>query len=119
MTFIFKMKKVYQIIILLVSLLYINSSSEPECDDQEVSSRSVCHDQTVDNSGFYCCYLKEKYKGNGNTHTECITLKEAEKKDINKIIGDLEDEDGATVMSLDCKSSFIELGLFSLILLLL
>jgi len=117
LTFIFKMKKVYQIIILLVSLLYINSSSEPDCDDENVSKKSVCHDQTVANSGYYCCYYKSKY--NEETETGCTSLSQAQKNDIDKTIDEIEKKEGITIKSLDCKSSFIELGLFSLILLLL
>ena len=117
LTFIFKMKKVYQIIILLVSLLYINSSTDPYCEDENVSKKSICHDQTVANSGEYCCYIKGKYKG--ETYTGCTSLSQAQKNDIDKTIDEIEDDDGGSITSLDCKSSFIELGLFSLIFLLL
>ncbi len=109
------MKSIYQIIILLVSLLYINSSSD--CNDIENPSRTECRTYTSADDGEYCCYYKVKYQG--NTYTRCLLLDKTEKDDINKFIDQLEKEDDVSVKSLDCKSSFIELGLFSLIFLLL
>jgi len=55
------MKKICQIIILLVLLLYIYSSST--CDGTDVSKRSVCHEQSDVDNGVYCCYLKSKTGG--------------------------------------------------------
>ena len=83
---------------------------------KNASKRSICHDKTEANSGFFCCYLKSTY--NGNTATECMEFTKEEKDNIKKTIEELESF-GGEVKSLDCKSSFIELGLFSLIFLLL
>ena len=109
------MKKIYQIVILLVSLLYINSSSD--CNGIENPSRSECHDLSSADNGEYCCFYKYNYKG--TTYTTCLLLDKSEKDNINKCIDTIETEDDVSIKSLDCKSSFIELGLFGLIFLLL
>ena len=110
------MKKINQLIILLISILYIYSSSE-NCFEEDVKSKSTCHDQTDESAGFYCCYLKAKF--DGETGTGCIPLSKAQKDDIGSYIKNMEKASDADVKSLDCKSSFMELGLFSLIFLLL
>ena len=107
------MKKIYQILILLISLLYIYSES---CEEINVSKKSTCHDKTVESSGEFCCYIKSKY--NGETATGCISLLKENKDNIKDFIKEMEKQ-GGKVKSLDCKSSFIEVGLFSLIFLLL
>lgn len=109
------MKKINQLIILLISILYIYSVSD--CSEDDVSSKSTCHDQTDESAGFYCCYYKVKY--DGNTGTGCTILTKAQKDDIGSYIKNLEKQSESDVKSLDCKSSFMELGLFSLIFLLL
>ena len=107
------MKKLYQILILLVSLLYIYSDN---CEEENVSTKSKCHDKTEENSGKFCCYIKYKY--DGDTKTGCISLSKENKENIKDTIKEMETS-GGKVKSLDCKSSFIEFGLFSLIFLLL
>lgn len=109
------MKKINQLIILLISILYIYSSGI--CLEEDVSSKSTCHDQTDESADLYCCYLKAKF--DGETGTGCIPLSKAQKDDIGSYIKNMEKASDADVKSLDCKSSFMELGLFSLIFLLL
>jgi hypothetical protein len=109
------MKKINQLIILLISILYIYSSDI--CFEDDVSSKSTCHDQTDESADLYCCYIKAKY--DGETDTGCIPLSKAQKDDIGSYIKNMEKANNADVKSLDCKSSFMELGLFSLIFLLL
>ena len=55
------MKKLFPIIILLISLLYIYSETVPSCEDENVSKKSIYHDQTQENSGYFCCYYKSTY----------------------------------------------------------
>lgn len=109
------MKKIYQTIIFLVSLLFIHSTSENSCTQLNPSNKSTCHDKTVANSDIYCCYLKQKFLG--ETVTTCIELSKEEKENIKEAIKEAE-KGGADIKSLDCKSSFIEFGLLSLMLLL-
>ena len=108
------MKKIYQTIIFLVSLLFIHSS-EDKCYEINPSNKSTCHDKTVANSDIYCCYLKQKFLG--ETVTTCIELSKEEKENIKEAIKEAE-KGGADIKSLDCKSSFIEFCLLSLMLLL-
>ena len=109
------MNKIFHLVILLVSLL-INQCSAATCHEVNPSKKSTCHDKTVANSGTYCCYYKAK--ANGETGTMCIELLKEQKEKIDDYIDKME-ETGVSVKSLDCKSSFIEFGLLSLIFLLL
>ena len=104
--------------ILLVSLLNIQYSNS-SCVEVGLnpSKESHCHDQTQSNSGTYCCYYK--VKAHGVTVTSCLPLTKDQKDKIDDTISNLEKTTSVTVESLDCKSSFIEFGLFSLIFLLL
>ena len=102
--------------ILLVSLLNIQYSNSA-CIELNPSKASNCHDKTVSNSGTYCCYYK--VKALVATADSCLELTQQEKDNIDDTIKNLEKTTSVTVDSLDCKSSFIEFGLFSLIFLLL
>ena len=113
--FILYMNKIFHLVILLVSLL-INQCSAATCLELNPSKKSTCHDKTVANSGKYCCYYKAK--ANGVTGTTCFELTKDQKENIKDYIDQVE-KAGVSVKSLDCKSSFIEFGLLSLIFLLL
>ena len=108
------MKKIYQTIILLISLLFIHSETD-NCYQLDPSKKSTCHDKTVKDSGNYCCYLKQKF--DGNTITSCVELSKEEKENIKEAIKAAEKND-IKIKTLDCKSSFLEFGLLSLIFLL-
>ena len=109
------MNKIFHLVILLVSLL-INQCSAANCPEANPSKKSTCHDKTVANSGSYCCYYKAK--ANGETGSICLELTKDQKENIKDYIDQVE-KSGVSVKSLDCKSSFIEFGLLSLIFLLL
>jgi len=109
------MNKIYHLVILLVFLLNIQLSAST-CVEANPSKKSTCHDKTVANSGSYCCYYKAK--ASGVSGTSCIELTKDQKDNIKDFIKEFE-KSGVDVKSLDCKSSFIEFGLFSLIFLLL
>ena len=108
------MKKIYQTIIFLVTVLFIHSSDD-NCYELNPSKKSTCHDKTVANSDYYCCYLKQKYLG--ETITSCTELSKEDKENIKEVIKEAEKND-VDIKSLDCKSSIIEFGLLSLMLLL-
>jgi hypothetical protein len=109
------MNKIYRLVILLVSLINI-LCTPTTCIEANPSKKSTCHDKTVANSGEYCCYYKAK--ANGVTGTTCFELTKDQKENIKDYI-DMVEKAGVSVKSLDCKSSFIEFGLLSLIFLLL
>jgi hypothetical protein len=77
------MKKIYQTIIFLVTVLFIHSSDD-NCYELNPSKKSTCHDKTVANSDIYCCYLKQKFLG--ETLTTCIELSKEEKENIKEAI---------------------------------
>ena len=111
--------KTYKIIILLITILYVYSSSTEKCDMFNPSTRNTCHNLFTDEDrkkGNYCCY--HKYKYNDEKYIECLPLSEEEKADINGYINGLETSE-QKVISLDCKSSYFRIGLLSLIYLLL
>ena len=107
------MKK-YQIIILLISIAYICS----RCEKENPSKKSECHDAYTDedrNNGKYCCYIEVKKDGKEEKFCEDYTKEE--KDNIENTIKEIE-KDGLDVKSLDCKSSYLSISLFSLIFLL-
>jgi hypothetical protein len=108
------MKKIYQTIIFLVTVLFIHSSDD-NCYELNPSKKSTCHDKTVANSGYYCCYFKQKFLG--ETFEMCSELSKEDKENIKEVIKEAEKND-VDIKSLDCKSSIIEFGLLSLMLLL-
>ena len=109
------MNKIYYLAILLVLLLNIQLSVSA-CVEVNPSKKSTCHDKTVANSGYYCCYLKQKFQG--ETFEMCSELSKEDKENIKEVIKEAEKEEDVDIKSLDCKSSFIEFGLLSLMLLL-
>ena len=109
--------KNYQIIILLILIIYI-FSSEDNCYKVNPSKKSECHNLYTEedrNNGYFCCYVKSK--GNGITATGCISLSKKEKDNIKDTIKEME-SGGGEVKSLDCEASYLSIGLFSLIFLL-
>lgn len=106
--------KIYQIIILLISIVYIYSGS---CVKENPSKKSECHDLYTEEQKKTgsCCYLKAK--ADGETVTVCMPLTNEQKNNIKDYIKDLE-KGGGDVKSLDCKASYLSIGLFSLILIL-
>ena len=107
------MKRIYQITILLVSILYIYSD---DCISVNPSGKSDCHDKSDKSGSSFCCYYKIKV--NGQTSTTCLPLTKEVKEKIKDYIKTAKNT-GVEVESLDCKSSFIGFGLLSLIFLLL
>ena len=108
------MNKIYYLAILLVLLLNIQLSVSV-CIETNPSKKSICHDKTPAYADF-CCYYKVKISG--VTVSSCLELTKDQKDKINDFIKEIE-KTGVKVKSLDCKSSFIQFGLFSLIFLLL
>ena len=101
--------------ILLVSLLNIQCS-DLECSQDNPPNKNTCNAKTVANSDQYCCYYKAKI--DGLVSVTCHEISGTVYNNIGVFIDEIENS-GATVESFDCKSSFIEFGLFSLIFLLL
>jgi hypothetical protein len=108
------MNKIYYLAILLVLLLNIQLSVSV-CVQANPTKKSTCHDRTPAYADF-CCYYK--VKASGVTVTSCLELTKDQKDKIKDFIKEIE-KTGVKVKSLDCKSSFIQFGLFSLIFLLL
>ncbi len=88
------------------------------CEKENPSKKSECHDAYADkerNNGKYCCYIE--FKKDGEKGKFCEEYTKEEKDNIEETIKEIE-KDGFDVKSLDCKSSYLSIGLFSLIFLL-
>ena len=116
--------KLVSFLILCSLIIYINTLS---CTSKEsASSSSDCKDLEVESPGDHCCYFKgsAEMAGAKAEFKRCVELTQAEydkiDETIKKAIEDLAKEGmKMEVDSLDCKSSYIVLSLFSLLLLLL
>ena len=117
------MKKI-SFLILCSLIIYINTEI---CNSKvNVSSSKDCKDLDVKENGAHCCYFKGSYDiaGEKIEYNRCLELTQAEYNKIDEtiktIIGDAEREGGTAIVdSLDCKSSYIVLSVFLLLLLLL
>ena len=111
------MVKCYVLLILLCSIIFVKTKSD--CDGIAASSTNECVDkfsQEDRDGGYYCCFAKAKK--NGVSKSECMSLIEEEVDDLDNYIGLLE-EQGYTDVSVNCKSFYLQLGLLSLLLILL
>ena len=113
----------FYIILFLVSVNYIFCTADP-CEHLQANSKSDCinYYDGVDSQGYHCCYAKEKY--NGQDYSECFDLNSYEynniKETIKKIEQDYKDVGvNLEIKSLNCYSYFLQLGIVSLIFLLL
>ena len=113
------MAKYYILLILLCSVIFIQSESLSEKCTGSASSTYDCVDLFTDSEragGYYCCY--EKAKKNGVQVSDCVFLLDDDYDDIKNYIGSIKD-DGYTDVSVDCKSYYLQLGVLSLLLILL
>ena len=112
------MKTLDIILITFCLLSFINSTCEPDeennkiRDDDDCTKRAFSEDE-VANEAYKCCYLKQKvdavtFKGN---RYQCITINQNQYNYIKDLIKSYENEAGVKDVSIDCKSSYIKLGL--------
>ena len=116
--------KVKSFLIICSLIIYINTTES--CRKHPASSVKDCKDLGLRENGDHCCYLKASAEiGVEKIEVSyCLKITQAEydkiDETIKEIIGEAEREGGtAKVDTLDCKSSYIVLSLFSLLLLLL
>ena len=64
--------------------------------------------------GYHCCFLKIK-----NEKDTCFPVNKTQYDNIDKYIDNYEKLHNITVLSFDCKSDYIKIGLLSLLYLLL
>ena len=110
--------KSYQIIIILISFVYIFSecltfkttSNKTECTQSELSEQEKA-------KGFIkCCYYNYTSLINDNTNSMCIGLYEEQYKKIKKFINKTQDEQEVEIHSIDCKSNYSQIGIILLII---
>ena len=117
--------KVISFLILCSVIIYVNTAEF--CGKRSASSSKDCKDLDVYKTGDHCCYLKGSTEELGIKKVEiniCWEITQEEYDKIDETIKKLEDEvvskgGKASIDKLDCKSSYIVLSLFSLILFLL
>ena len=110
--------KSYQIIIILISFVYIFSecltfktiSNKTECSQTELSEQEKA-------IGFIkCCYYEYTSLINDNTNSICIGLYEDQYKKIKKFINKTEEEQEVEIHSIYCNSNYSRIGLILLII---
>ena len=106
------MKTIQTILLLtLIAFVYL------DCDDIEKASKKACNDGLTasDKTVFsHCCYYKYSYSS--QTGETCIPINKVLYDKINDYIKTLE-AGGYKVESFDCKSSYLNLGIFALLFL--
>ena len=108
--------KFYQILFLALLMIDISLNETLSCSlDTDASSSKDCIDLESDYK--YCCFIKVKYEN--EDISGCYPLKESQYNDIKQTIKDLEKNADTKVDKLDCKSFYLQLGLISLIFLIL
>ena len=121
------MKSIY-ICLLLYSLIFIYCSDKRSCDDVDsgVSSGKDCQNYDLTESTSHCCFLKMSMKvlDVSADYARCWEVTQEQYEHIKTVIKTLENECNSnnidcTVKKLECKSSYLSLSIFSLILLLL
>ena len=113
------MAKYYILLILLCSVIFILTNRDTTCTAGGGSSTYDCVNKLGDddrNAGYYCCY--EKAKKDGVEKSDCVFLIEEQYKEIKDYIGSIKDQ-GYKDVSVDCKSYYLQLGVLSLLLILL
>ena len=115
------MVKDYILLIILLSISYVQSQESKKCEEVGASTVDECRDkisQEYKNSGYHCCL--QKGKKNNVENTMCKYLTEEDKNDIIEYIKDIEDS-GYQVVSIECKSKsyYLQIGILSLLLFLL
>ena len=101
--------KLYSLIIIFISIIYINSL----CDDIEPKRSEDCNGNLSKKDkihGNYCCYLKT------SDGKECIILTQDDYDDIKGLIKRHRDTD--TIYSLDCHSFYLKIGFLNILFLL-
>ena len=110
--------KIYQLIIFTSLVICILNSCYKDTD---ISRASHCTSRSLDAGEKllgqkYCCYF---YTKNGNdVDKKCVGITQSRYDDILSYIESYEQTWGVTVMSLDCKSSYLQIGLLGLLFLL-
>ena len=114
------MAKYYILLILLCSVIFIHTTDlENQCITGGGSSTYECVNKFGDddrNAGYYCCYAKAKK--DGVQKSECVFLLEEQYDEIKDYIGSIKDQ-GYKDVSVECKSYYLQLGVLSLLLILL
>ncbi len=109
--------KFYQILILISLILLINSADF--CDlEVQATKPEDCANLIKASRTNYCCYFKGMWKGktyNGN----CMDITPIPYNEMKEYIEEMNKEEGYDIQSLDCKSSYMQIGILYLILLFL
>ena len=107
--------------IIFLVLLMIDIISCDHCSWTQtlgkVSKVADCKDLSLDDNEKHCCYLEGKK--DDKDVKGCFPLTEDDYKDMKKTIKEIEKQNNADVDKLDCKSFYLQIGIISLIFLIL
>ena len=109
--------EIYKIIIVFSLITLINNVEF--CDlTVSASNPGDCSKLIKASSCNFCCLFKGKWKGidySGN----CMDLSPVRYNEMKEYIEEMNKEEGYDIQSLDCKSSYMQIGILYLILLFL
>ena len=119
--------KIIDIIIIFFCLFsFSNLTCSSEDEEIKIRGKDDCNKRTFSdvesNEGAYkCCYLEEEIdtitqKG---TRYSCIAISQNDYIKIKDVVKQYESYNGVDDVKIKCKSSYLQYGLFSLILILL
>ena len=116
------MKIVYLTLILFSLFFSINPFCEVEEGDEEtvkIRDKDDCikrslSDEEVENGGYKCCYMREEVDTisfDGKLYS-CILVNQTGYENIKNLVKDREKETGVDNVKIECKSSYLQFGLF-------
>ena len=115
-------------VIIIFFCLFSFSNLTCSSEDQEIKIRGKgdCNqrsfnEEETNNGAYKCCFLKEEIdtitqKG---TRYTCVAISQNDYNNIKDVVKQYKSHSGVDDVSIKCKSSYLQYGLFSLILLLL
>ena len=120
--------KIFNLFLIIICLIfYINSTCEPDEENNKIRGKSDCinrafSDDEISRNAYKCCYMKYKADNNSFKGKEysCISLTQNDYNQIKQLIKNIELDSTIKDVSIKCKSFYIKVGFkfLSLILLL-
>ena len=119
--------KILQIIFIIFCLVsLINSTCEPEEENNKIRGKKDCVDRVfsddeISKQAYKCCYMYQKINDNTRNGKEhrCIYLTENDYNNVEKLVKQYESTTGIEDVKIKCNSSYLVYAIINLFLLLL
>ena len=120
------MRKLEIIYIILCLVSLINSTCEPDEENNKIRNKKDCVDRSfsddeISKQAYKCCYMMQKINDNtrkGKEHS-CIYITENDYKNIKKLVKQYKDMDGIDDVKINCNSYYLIYALINLFFFLL